>query len=203
MAALTESPFFIKLVTPDALDKAAVRQWFQLCKQELPSGVLGNVQVNKPNYGITNVQLIHRTAQDEHEYEIPLNRNLLPKELAPIRQAWKLAYDQGKFDIVSSASQTADSRHRLADAVVLEQSSYDTLCETLAKHQHGRWCRERHSAGWKYGLTMDPSEKTHPLLRPWEELPEGYRKIDFETPKVFARVLDEMGYTIVKKKKKK
>jgi hypothetical protein len=203
VTATTDSPFFVKLVSARALPRETVKQWFQLCKRELPSGVLGAVQVNKPNFGIASVQLIHRKNSDgSHEYEIPLNRDVLKRELAPIKVAWKDASDQGDYTIETSASYTTDSRHKLADAVTLEQNRYDELCETLAKHQHSRWCRERQSSGWKYGLAMDLTEKTHPLLRPWEDLPESYKKVDFEAPKVFAKVLKDMGYTIVKAKTK-
>lgn len=201
MTAQTDSPFFIKLVSARGLEKPEIKQWFRLCQAELPSGVLGAVQVNKPGFGIASIQLIHRKNSDgSHEYEIPLNRDVLKRELAPIRVAWKSASLQGDYTIETSASYTTDSRHKLADAIVLDQSRYDELCETLAKHQHSRWCRERQTAGWKYGLAMDLTEKTHPLLRPWEQLPESYRKVDFEAPKMFAKVLADMGYTIVKAK---
>lgn len=204
MTAQTESPFFIKLVSAQGLEKPTIKQWFNLCRDELPSGVLGSVQVNKPGFGIASVQLIHRkNADGSHEYEIPLNRDVLKRELAPIRVAWKSASPGADYTIETSASYTTDSRHKLADAIVLDQSQYDELCETLAKLQHSRWCRERQSSGWKYGLAMDLTEKTHPLLRPWEQLPESYRKVDFDAPKLFAKALSDIGYTIVKTKARK
>ena len=35
--------------------------------------------------------------------------------------------------------------------------------------------------GYRYGLNMSVNEKTHPAMRPYDELPENYRKTPEKT----------------------
>lgn len=34
-------------------------------------------------------------------------------------------------------------------------------------------------------------------MRPWEQLPESYRKVDYELPHLFMNMLAEQGYVVV------
>lgn len=42
----------------------------------------------------------------------------------------------------------------------------------LAIREHNRWHEERLKDGWRRGPVKDPRQRTHPLLVPWEELPD-------------------------------
>ena len=44
--------------------------------------------------------------------------------------------------------------------------------------QHAAWMRERLDAGWTYGPVRDAEARTHPMLRPYETLPEHERRKD-------------------------
>ena len=44
--------------------------------------------------------------------------------------------------------------------------------------QHESWYQEKLAAGWKYGPTKDPEQKTHPCMVTYAELPEEQRKKD-------------------------
>ena len=37
--------------------------------------------------------------------------------------------------------------------------------------------------GYRYGLKMSIEEKTHPAMRPWDDLPETYRRMPETTDK--------------------
>lgn len=199
----TESPFFIRLVLRKPLSKDLAQRWFQICRRSLPTGVLGSLQVNKPDYGIDNVQMVLKNSKSgKHIYEIPLNRDLLEREVEPVVKAWDAFNPQGDFDIETSATQIESARQQLADAIVVDERDYNDFCETLAKHQHGRWCRQRQDEGWRYGLAMDPKERTHPLLRPWEDLPAKYQSVDYDAPRMFIELLNSLGYDVVKRKDK-
>jgi CheY-like chemotaxis protein len=68
----------------------------------------------------------------------------------------------------------------------------DADIEQLARMEHERWMRDKIRDGWRYGPTRNDAAKIHPLLIPWEELPEEERDKDRnpmrELPQMLARV---------------
>ncbi|HVY89422.1 MAG TPA: RyR domain-containing protein [Hyphomonadaceae bacterium] len=44
--------------------------------------------------------------------------------------------------------------------------------------QHEQWMSEKKAAGWKHGRTKSGVKKTHPLLVPYDQLPEIERRKD-------------------------
>jgi hypothetical protein len=48
----------------------------------------------------------------------------------------------------------------------------------LVSAEHDRWMAERLRDGWVWGPVKDPAAKTHPLLIPYEQLPEDQRRKD-------------------------
>ena len=199
MTSPTQNPMYIRLTTTAPLQKSEVKMWFNTVKSLLPSGVLGSLQVRNPDNELTNVQLIHKTEKGKHLYEIPLNRDMVPREVEPIVTAWDAYYPEGDFDIETSAAEIEASRQKLADAIVVKENEYNQLCDTLAKHQHTAWYKSRADKGWRYGISINRKDKTHPMMRPWEELPEEYRTVDYELPKMLMNFFEEQGYVVVKK----
>lgn len=59
---------------------------------------------------------------------------------------------------------------------------------------HEAWLDEKSRAGWKYGPSKDPMQKTHPCCRPYRELPVEQRVKDY----IFASIVDSM-YTALQK----
>lgn len=47
-----------------------------------------------------------------------------------------------------------------------------------ASAQHDQWMKEKRDSGWVFGEIKDPAAKTHPLLIPYQELPELERRKD-------------------------
>ena len=46
------------------------------------------------------------------------------------------------------------------------------------EEMHRLWMEDKLLHGWEFGHTKDHAAKTHPCLRPYEELPEGQRLKD-------------------------
>ena len=44
--------------------------------------------------------------------------------------------------------------------------------------QHDQWMEQKFRDGWVFGETKDASAKTHPMLIPYEDLPEFERRKD-------------------------
>lgn len=43
---------------------------------------------------------------------------------------------------------------------------------------HDSWMAEKIKKGWTYGLVRNDADKIHPMLVPYEQLPEGEKKKD-------------------------
>jgi hypothetical protein len=69
--------------------------------------------------------------------------------------------------------------------------------EALAKMEHDGWCQALLRDGWRRGGPVKDSErKLHPLLVPWDELPEGERDKDREAVAAIPRMLGEAGFRL-------
>ena len=74
-----------------------------------------------------------------------------------------------------------------------------SLCEILAKNTHEVWAAGRIAEGWLYGNERDDSNKKHPCLVPYEELPESEKEYDRATAMETLKVIIGLGYVINKK----
>jgi len=193
----TEIPFRVSLLVDRALDKQFVREFYRLVREVLGETLLTTVQVERPDYGRDNVRLLHKTCSSgAHVYDIPLLRNLTEPEFKELKKAFQSLAKAG-MTLDSSTVAIKNVRQVTTGGAQIEPETYDTLCDTVAKYQHANWCRERTDSGWKYGTTHNAQDKTSPMIRPWEDLPEAYRKVDKTLPQFVFDQLESLGYVIV------
>ena len=57
--------------------------------------------------------------------------------------------------------------------------------------QHDQWQRQKAADGWSHGPVKDAAAKTHPLMVPWEELPDFERRKDAILQAVVAALAPE------------
>ncbi|MFN7056454.1 RyR domain-containing protein [Hyphomonas sp.] len=50
--------------------------------------------------------------------------------------------------------------------------------EESGEAQHAQWLRQKEAGGWRYGPVKDAAAKTHPLMVPWNALPDVERRKD-------------------------
>lgn len=72
------------------------------------------------------------------------------------------------------------------------------LSEKLAKNTHEVWAAQRIKDGWKYGEKRDDPLKTHPGIRPYEELTEEEKEYDRNTSLETLKLIIKLGYKIEK-----
>jgi RyR domain len=65
--------------------------------------------------------------------------------------------------------------------------------ESLAKLEHLRWSADRRLAGWTYGKIRDNELRRHPMLVPYDELPESEKEKDRQTVRDVPSVLRGAG----------
>ncbi len=77
-------------------------------------------------------------------------------------------------------------------------ASLDTLIEKLAENTHDIWAQQRYKDGWKLGDVRNDTQKTHPCLVAYEQLPEAEKEYDRATVLGTIRAMLALGYKISK-----
>ena len=72
------------------------------------------------------------------------------------------------------------------------------LTERLAKNTHDVWAQERIAQGWRFGQERNDTRKEHPLLIPYEELPESEKVYDRNTAMQTLKAVTAFGYRVSK-----
>jgi hypothetical protein len=72
------------------------------------------------------------------------------------------------------------------------------LTELLAQNTHDVWARERMQDGWSFGPERNDRRKEHPLLVPYDQLPESEKDYDRNTAVETLKVILSLGYDIRK-----
>lgn len=188
---------FIALTTRDPLAPAQVRAWFRAVRATAPNGVPTTVPVIGEDGAPTPVPLVHRQAGDGHHYLVPLTRDLGEAEAEAVVRAFAARVPDLDFDVRATIPATAAPA--ATTPLPVDQERYLTLCAAFAKRQHARWLKERTDAGWRYGPSVSLRSKTHPLLRPWDELPDRFRTIDPALPQMLLDLLNEQGFAVITK----
>ncbi len=75
------------------------------------------------------------------------------------------------------------------------------LSEKLSRNTHEVWAAGRVKDGWTYGKERDDQKKQTPCLVPYDELPESEKDFDRRTAMETLKMIQKLGYKIVKVKK--
>ena len=73
------------------------------------------------------------------------------------------------------------------------------LAIAMAEHKHKVWVSERIKQGWTYGTIRDDTQKTHPCLVSFQELPEMEKEIDITECIDTIKFIKNLGFEISKK----
>ena len=166
---------FIKLLVDRPLDKPTIRAWFNGVVENAPSGIVNAVTVQDDDAVRHVVRLVHQRLKQRHAYVVPVTRNLRHSEIDRIVERFAATQPDLDFDVETHET---GLRAKDDDVIPLDAAKHLALCVALAKQQHETWVRERTDAGWRYGMKFDTHAKTHPLLRPWDQLPDRYKPPD-------------------------
>lgn len=189
---------YVSLVVEEALDKEQYQCWFKCVNDYAPYGVVTTIQsVDNKNEPRT-VLMVHRETNEAHYYMVPISRDLTEDEAERIVNTWAKKCEHTDFDIEITVI-PSQPLQRSDGKISVDAEKYAALATSWAKRKHEEWLDERTKDGWRYGLYVDIEQKTHPLLRPWDELPDRYRKVDLDQPQKLIDLMGEHGYTVVQK----
>lgn len=189
---------YVKLTTVKPLGQEDVKAWFRAVKEQAPNGVISSVQTTDDKGSLRSASLVHRERDGGgHDYMVPLSRDLKDSEVEPIIQMFSAAASVTDWDVEVSSAEADQLTDKTALSVSDEK--FSELCAAWAKRQHDEWMKDRTDAGWRYGSTISNKNKTHPLLRPWHDLPEQFRKVDHNQPQSLLDLLNDQGYAVISK----
>lgn len=191
-------PRYVKLVSPDHMSMHDSRLWYKVVLDTAPVGTLSSIDMMGADGKHHSYRVIKREENGNTALIIPLSRDLLPDELDYICRKWIEVSPAGKFDIKSSGSQ-GDKLQGKIDDINMPADEYMSLCAELAKRQHESWVRDKTNQGWRWGPSISVTNKTHPMLRPWSDLPDAYKNVDTNSPENFLNFLNNQGYAVVRK----
>ncbi len=180
----------ITLKTSEDIDRNLLRAWFHVVRDNSPSGALCTVSVDGKA-----VQLIRTKEEDSVRYSIPLTRDLTTDEVKKIINDFSHRTDI-EFKISATTSPLDVS---INPDVVVDHDPMIHLCTKWAKDKHEGWRKIKEDDGWRYGPTVSKGNKTHPLLRPWDEIPGEHRKVDTKQAQELLNLLRDSGYVLVHK----
>jgi ryanodine receptor 2 len=72
------------------------------------------------------------------------------------------------------------------------------LTEKLAENAHDHWAAQRLSQGWTLGPARDDSNKKHPCLVGYDELPDSEKEYDRRSAMETLKAILALGYRISK-----
>jgi hypothetical protein len=192
---LAEEAGLATLLHTSALDSISNIKAFALLSQSCTPQILEE--------GV--IEILARAIHEEYvrdQYSDPnsppeFNENLLPWE--------KLKEDSKESNRNHAEHMVARLRkfgYEIIPLVDWETEDYTFLpeeVEQMARMEHKRWCQERTRAGYKFTEGQkDLEKKLHPDLRPWHELNEVKKEMDYNFIRKTPRILAKAGFQIRK-----
>lgn len=113
--------------------------------------------------------------------------------------------NDNRFERSALPSETQLNLHVNADDFLacvfhLDLAAQPELLERLARVAHDVYVAGKKRDGWKLGPKKDEKKKTHPLLVPYEDLPERAKEDNRETVKNIPQKLAKAGYAMMPSK---
>lgn len=184
------SQHHIELKTSEPLPKGVPALWAKTVNAAGPNGVMGETDILQGRE-LLSVKFYCVKGKSGYHYVIPLTRDLEESEADTIANAWAYVYPKGDFVINWSQRDSVDHKietvqHRVTDSIV----------ELAAKTYHNRWQQDKINEGWNFGHKLDARNRKHPMLQPWESLPEKYKVQERERFRTLLRVLEGLNLKI-------
>ncbi|OUV25229.1 MAG: hypothetical protein CBC57_05745 [Euryarchaeota archaeon TMED97] len=180
--------FYILQRTPTVLNSKEIRRWYITVDMLAPDNIImGDDQTNNFMLASQDKELL---------YIVPLVRHLTEEEAERIVEGY-MRVSEHDFQIETSNvyRANADFGHPFETDYQIAVEAKNVLKDAYARQRHNSWIQEQMDLGFRYGLNFNIKEKTHPAMRPWDDLPESYRRMPETTDK---ELLDFYSQNITK-----
>jgi len=71
------------------------------------------------------------------------------------------------------------------------------IAELLARNAHDVWAEQRFADGWRWGAERNDERREHPMLVPYEDLPESEKLYDRRAAQLTLKAVVALGFRIV------
>lgn len=168
--------FYIVQKTSKPLTSDQALKWF------LTVEMIGPENIMSGDDETTNMMLAVKG--DQFYYVLPLSRHLTPEEAEKIVTGY-MAVSTHDFEIEASSVYDIDPGFGtdFEYDISFDNEAKNLLLSNIMKHSHNQWIQDKMNDGWRFGLSMDVAAKTHPAMRPWDDLPDSYRRAHGVTDK--------------------
>ena len=162
--------FYILQRTAKILDADEIRRWYLTVDMLAPDNVImGDDESNSFMFAMQ---------AEEYIYMVPLVRHLTEQEAEQIVEGY-MRVSEHDFDIETSNvyRANADLAHPFETDYQISVDAKNVLKDAYARQSHNQWIQTKMLEGYRYGLKLNLKEKTHPAMRPWDDLPKEYRRL--------------------------
>ena len=180
--------FYILQRTSTVLNAQEIRRWYITVDMLAPDNIImGDDETNNFMLASQDKELL---------YIVPLVRHLTEDEAERIVEGY-MRVSEHDFQIETSNvyRANADFGHPFETDYQIAVEAKNVLKDAYARQRHNSWIQEQMDLGFRYGLNFSIKEKTHPAMRPWDDLPESYRRMPETTDK---ELLDFYSQNITK-----
>ena len=162
--------FYILQRTAKILNSDEIRRWYLTVDMLAPDNVImGDDESNSFMFAMQAEDFI---------YMVPLVRHLTEVEAEKIVEGY-MRVSEHDFDIETSNvyRANADLAHPFETDYQISVDAKNVLKDAYARQSHNQWIQTKMREGYRYGLKLNLKEKTHPAMRPWDDLPKEYRRL--------------------------
>jgi len=142
------------------------------------------------------IMVYHVDSDGRHCYDVRLTDDIIGDAGDDLVRDLEELFQGVDFDAESSMD-VIDEEIVFENLNVTKEDK-DLLALNFNRWYHQRWIDTMVSEGWSWGTKLDNQAKTHPDLRPWDELVETYRPNKSNSVEYILEQLKDMGYKLVK-----
>lgn len=210
------------------LKEFGLPEWNRYNLEEIEKCINSNLselcEIEQNRWNIEKLLMGFRKPHDDEQIIINNNRKkefraFKNKLIHDLIRPWKEISGDNKNEAEKEASKTNQNMIKsipLIEKIILEKmkknynpnpintsdiqlpEELSSLLEEMAKNVHEVWAKTRIEQGWHYGPERDDKKKLHPMLIPYEALPEEEKVYDRGTSIETLKLILKLGFNISK-----
>jgi hypothetical protein len=182
---------YICLDTKEDLSDGSIMCWIRCVSEAGPPGITASTETRPDNQ---QMSFYRRKAGDTNHYIAVLARDLSGEEATDIAKSYSDRNPEGDFLIHWSQDPVEDTK-----PAELAEDMVKAIALEAAKLNHNHWLRSKTNGGWRYGQKHSHRDRTSPMCRDWDGLPEDYRRKEYQRMVSLLEILDRMNLRFSRK----
>jgi hypothetical protein len=182
---------YICLTTATPLSDQNLQSWIEAVIHSAPSGTITATQVPPNN---ENLCFYRRDLNDKNHYIASLSRDLNNDEATAIAKKFSEITPINNGKITWSQKPYSDDKPQK-----LSQDIIKAIALEAARMNHNRWVQRKLDEGWRYADQPSNKQRTSPVCRNWDQLPDAYKRAEYQRVSSLLEVLDQMNLRLVRK----